>query len=120
MPLEEEREASENTEARGREEAQAAGVDIEEDTLEEWCRPRRKCLERMFCSLCQSQGLMVDPVSSLSPHLVFVKRGSNKELTKYPVCGRAHDFSRVIFLKELTNSTAVSGKQETKVEGRSM
>ena len=41
VPLEEEREASENTEARGREEAQAAGADREEDTLEERCRPRR-------------------------------------------------------------------------------
>lgn len=78
MPFKQEREASEKTlEARGREEAVVAGADVEEDTLQEWSRPCRQCLERMFCSLSQSQGLTVDLVY-LSSRLGFVERQSNK------------------------------------------
>ena len=54
-----------------------AGADMEEDTLQEWSRPCRQCLERMFCSLSQSQGLTVDLVY-LSSRLGFVERQSNK------------------------------------------
>ena len=53
------------------------GADVEEDTLEEWSRPCWQSLERMLCSLSQSQGLMVDLVY-LSSHLGFVERQSNK------------------------------------------